>query len=410
MRPTLLCVLAWMCSAYFCNGATYTHLRGVVRAEEIGFELVHNLIIIKLQIGESDSLNFIVDTGVKTPILFGLPAGSELSFDYTKKYKVEGLGLNEPIDAYYTPKNKLIVADFISLDQDLLVLPADVLELSSFLGLEIHGLIGSDLFENFTISCNYIKKTLTLSPKSIRKKIPLGYQAFDLEIVGRRAFLYAHIEDFDARGHNCKLLVDMGASLSISIFYHSLEQFKMPPNAFESFLGRGLQGEIYGLIGRLNHFKLGKFGFQKPISFFPHQQYVSHLTQSGRNGSIGADFFVRFHWIMDYANSKLYIKSNKLISKDFGYNITGIEVISPIGELPLYQIVHLRPNSQAQQAGLLVGDQIRFVNGFNVTQMERNEVILYLQGHLSKKLRLIVLRGTKFIKVKFEVKDLTLIN
>jgi hypothetical protein len=408
MKIGLRLWVAFFCTSLQVLGSNYSHLRGLKKAETIGFELVHNLIIFKILIADSDSLNFIFDSGVKTPILFGLPYGCELKFDYSRKYLIEGLGLNQPIEAYYSPKNQFIIADFISLDQDVLVLPTDVLELSNFLGVEIHGLMGFDLLENFVVSADYLKKSLTLSPHQLKKRIPSSYQAFDLQIQNRRAYLAVPLQDSARNTYKVKLLVDTGASHSISVFYHTLPDFSLPALRFESFLGRGLQGEIYGFIGRLTRLELGKFAFANPVAFFPHEKYVAHLCSEGRNGSIGADFFVRFHWVVDYKAQKLYLKANKMIYRDFGYNITGIEVIFFDSGLPGYQVVNLRANSAAVQAGLQINDRILSLNGMNVAQIERNEMILNLQGHLSKKIRITLLRNNKLIKIKFPVIDPTL--
>ncbi len=403
-------LLCWTCLVSHQGGASvYTYLKGPPKPVNVPFRLVHNLIIIKLQISTSDSLNFILDSGVKTALLFGLPHGSMVSFDVTHKYKIEGLGKNEPVEAYYSPKNLVVFADYISNNQDFMILPTDLLDLSAFLGIEIHGLIGYDFLENFQITIDYIHRQLTIVPHTTVKQKPVGFQEISLTIEGKRAFVHCLISDSKGRIHPAKMMLDLGASLSLALFRHTLPGFSLPAKSFESFLGRGIQGDVYGKIGRLNHLVLGVFEFENPVSFFPHPEFIAYIaTDQGRNGSIGADFLVRFKVILDYAQQKLYLRPNKLYSRDFGYNITGIEIIAPLGEIPVYEVAAVRRGSEAEKVGLLPGDQIRLINGQNVAQMDMNEMILWIQGYLSKTLKITVLRGNQFIKFRIPVYDITL--
>ncbi|MFT6963006.1 MAG: hypothetical protein ACJAWV_002740, partial [Flammeovirgaceae bacterium] len=65
----------------------------------IPFKMVNNLIIIPLFINNSDTLHFILDTGVNKTIMTGLNFTGQLELNDFKKVQLSGLGGGETISA-----------------------------------------------------------------------------------------------------------------------------------------------------------------------------------------------------------------------------------------------------------------------------------------------------------------------
>ena len=65
------------------------------KSHTIKFETASNLIIIPVTINESDTLNFILDTGVRYPIITELPFINKLNLNYMMPVQVKGLGEGE---------------------------------------------------------------------------------------------------------------------------------------------------------------------------------------------------------------------------------------------------------------------------------------------------------------------------
>jgi hypothetical protein len=64
------------------------------------FKSSNNLIIIPVAINNSDTLNFILDTGVRYPIITELPFVNKLNLNYLQPINVKGLGEGEQLTAY----------------------------------------------------------------------------------------------------------------------------------------------------------------------------------------------------------------------------------------------------------------------------------------------------------------------
>ena len=74
-------------------------------------ELVNNLVIIKVQINASDTLKFLLDTGVKTSVLTELFPDQKLNLDYQGYVNILGLGGQDTIKAKLSPNNKIQIED-----------------------------------------------------------------------------------------------------------------------------------------------------------------------------------------------------------------------------------------------------------------------------------------------------------
>ena len=64
----------------------------------INFKSASNLIIIPVTINDSDTLNFILDTGVRFPIITELPFVNKLNLNYMMPVQIKGLGEGEGIN------------------------------------------------------------------------------------------------------------------------------------------------------------------------------------------------------------------------------------------------------------------------------------------------------------------------
>jgi hypothetical protein len=67
------------------------------KSVSLPFKFINNLIILPVVINDSDTLQFILDTGVSTSIMTELSIGDSLLLNYARQVKLKGLGQGEPI-------------------------------------------------------------------------------------------------------------------------------------------------------------------------------------------------------------------------------------------------------------------------------------------------------------------------
>ena len=133
----------------------------------IPFELYNNLVVIPLKLNGVVPLNFVVDTGVRSSIITEKLIIDILKLPYSRKITVNGPGDNIILEAYVVNSVDIVLEGAIGSEQSILVLEEDYLQLRNYLGTEVHGLIGFDIFNRFIVGFDYSKRVMTLhEPKN----------------------------------------------------------------------------------------------------------------------------------------------------------------------------------------------------------------------------------------------------
>ncbi len=371
----------------------------------IPFKLVNNLIIIPVFINDSDTLRFILDTGVQSVLLTELGVGNSLNLNYIRKIRVQGLGLGTDVEAFQSYGNRFEFSGIEGKNIDMLILKEDIFFLSSKLGLQVHGLIGYDIFKDFIVEIDYDRTLLTLhNPLRVNRKKLKGI-ILPLTIENTKPYLNASIVQDDSTKIDIKLIVDTGASHSVSLDRTDSSKIKLPHQTIESYLGKGISGDIKGKIGRILSLQLANFQLLDIPASFPDSIYTRNVSGLGRrNGNLGADILRRFHVIFDYPNKALMLRPSQKFKEPFNYNMSGIDLGTPMPGFPLYVISGVTIASPAYEAGLQTNDQIIAIDGNNVARYTLNEILELFQSKPNKKIRLTVLRDTQTVKTTIILK------
>jgi len=378
----------------------------------IPFKFISNLIIIPLQINNSDSLNFILDSGVRSAIISELTASDSIQLNYVQQVKLNGLGKGEPLDAYYSSGNIFRMKDIVGTNQNVYVLLENIFSLSSRLGMRVHGLIGYDLFKNFVVEINYTELTLTLyQPAKYKYKNRKNRVTFPIEIIEQKPYFQTEVTNNDGTTFLAKLLIDTGGSMGMWLAPLSNKKILMPEQTIDMFLGIGLNGDISGKLGRMKKFNIGKFQMTNLLVSFPDSQSVNNVIKlDKRNGSLGSEILRRFKVIIDYPGNKITFEPNSHLKDRFTYNVSGIEFTTPLPGLPIYEIYDIRKGSPAEIAGLRKGDQLNKINSLKVFNYSIDEIMLYFHGQKGKNLTISVMRDGQMIKTKLYLDDKLNVN
>ena len=114
---------------------------------QIPFELYNNLIVIPVVLNGTLPLRFVLDTGVRTTILTEKAYSDILNLVYTKKISIAGAGGMRIVEAFVTGNVSLdIPPGVIGRGHVMLVLAEDYLQLRNYLGTNVHGIVGYELF------------------------------------------------------------------------------------------------------------------------------------------------------------------------------------------------------------------------------------------------------------------------
>src|SRR5690606_15861645 len=138
---------------------------------EIPIEIYNNLVVVPVVLNGTLPLKFILDTGVRTAILTQKSFSDILNLAYTHKYSITVPGGEKTVDDYVTYNVSLTLLGDEGRGHALLVLEEDYLELRNYLGTDVHGILGYELFSRFIVEVDYARKVLTLySPSGFKKR------------------------------------------------------------------------------------------------------------------------------------------------------------------------------------------------------------------------------------------------
>ena len=378
---------------------------------DIRFKMIHNLIIIPAFINGSDTLNFILDTGVSHTMITSLNNAQGISFNFAREIELFGLGSGREVKAYHSFGNVMELPGIIGFNHNAIILQEEFDYLSQGLGMQINGLLGYDVFDSFVVAIDYGAQKLTLyDPKfyNSKKKDKLlkKSEITKMEIKRRKPYIKAKVTDIYNNTIDVNLLVDSGASHAVSLFQSSSQQLEVPENSMYTYIGAGLSGDIYGHIGRTKRFMIGSYKFKKPIITYPDETSIQISDyESDRSGSLGADILRRFTVVFDYHAGEMLLKPNSDFKSDFKYNLSGIDVTTPVPTFPMYEVTKIRKGSPAWIAGLEEGDQILSINGMETSEYSLSNVVQMLQSRPGKRMVVGIQRQEVRFQARFTLED-----
>ena len=407
IRLYLICVFFVSTSLHAFGQVLGFALADGKKKVQIPIEVYNNLIVVPVVLNGALPLKFILDTGVRTAILTEKTFSDILNLSYSRKYSISGPGGEQIIDAYITNNVSLELPGVTGRGHALLVLGEDYLELRNYLGTDVHGILGYELFSRFIIEVDYEKKVLTLSvPSRFRKK--RKYQSIPIKIEDTKPYVTTSVVLADGTQLTAKLLVDSGASHGLMLEPTSDERIKVPDSTVSSVIGRGLGGEITGKVGRIEAIRLGTYEIENAIANFPDpNSYFDSLKLGAtqRNGAIGGEVLSRFTVIFNFPKEEMYIKKNSSFKKKFHYNLSGLTVKAKGSRLNVFEVTEVRDRSVADGAGVLIGDLILNINGVETKTLDLNTINGFFNQKPGKKINLVVDRKGQQLRMSFELED-----
>jgi hypothetical protein len=425
----------------FSGAGQKFHLPEGVKSQKIYFQLINNLIVIPLEVNNAE-LNFILDSGVSKPILFNLSDKDSLELKNVSEISINGLGAGEPIKALNSIGNSFSLKRIRNFNQQLFVVLDKDINFSPTLGIPVHGIIGFDLFRDFVVEINYGKKAIYFyDPDYYKHKASKKSETLPLIIEDSKAYLEGKVSFDDEENVPVKLLVDTGSSDAVWLFQDLEKGINVPEKNYVDYLGKGLNGNIFGKRTKVNKVQLGNFILNDAKAAFPDMFSFSSIKDHGdRNGTLGGEILRRFNIVFNYREREVHLKKNGYFKDPFRYNMSGLELqhngVRYIAEritdsrgvvkhddrsfgdvqilmenrtrlslVPEIIVSGIRAGSPAEEAGLREGDVILAINGKRIHKYKLQEVLNMINEKEGKKVRLLIERLNKDLLFSFTLKD-----
>jgi len=420
---TVYCYIVFFFS-WFSLAQSNFEFDTVKEKSKIQFELINNLVVIPVEINGVE-LSFLLDTGVKETLLFNLTKVDSIELKNTKLLTIKGIN-DEEIKALKSKGNLLRINNLVSKDHVVYVALNQQEQLSSYLGKEIHGILGYHFFKDFVIEMYYQSQIIKVFPRNTFKNRWRSFEEVPVSFYKGKPFV-----NIKMNGKNELMLLDTGMSDSVwklDVDVNSLQDY----GYYEDFLGMSISGEVTGKRSKIKEIELIDTNFKDVKIAYPDRELLPKelLAHKERSGSIGGELIKRFNLVLDYYNKKAYLKPNKWINEPFYYNKTGIVLRQDTDAVelnnsnpllknlkesnfisfidlthllsPEFIIDHVRKNSPADLVGLQEGDKLLEVNGTKTFRYKLKAINALFYDKDNKRLELKVERkGQKLNKVLY---------
>jgi hypothetical protein len=365
------------------------------KTARIPFELHSNLILLYAKINDTDSLRFILDTGVSSIIITDPYILKPDKLRLTRKVNLTGAGEGKSISAHVAIDNKFSMGRLKANHQNIVVLEQDFLRLSEYVGVPVHGIFGYEIFNNFVVTIDFSKKELVLMRQDrYRYKTNKG-DKHPLIIEDTKPFTDAVTLFADGREHPIRVLIDTGAGHALLVNNTPKETFRLPEKVIRAQLGRGLNGVINGNLGRVDKLRLGRFEMNNVVASFPDSIAFGSKLRGGaeRQGNIGCELLRRFKVTFNYQEHYMVLKPIKSrLREKFEHDMSGMEIRAEGTDLHSYIVNHIVTDSPAARAGLLEGDQLLFIDDHAASDLNVSEIYKLMQRGDGKNIDLLVKR------------------
>ena len=348
------------------------------RRATLPLEIQRNLLIVSFMVNGVGPLNFMLDSGVSTAILTDPAVADSLGLRRGQPYRVVGAGGESTgLLAHETEGVRLSAGAVVAPNFRLLILSEDVLNLSGYVGMPIHGILGSELFRSFVVGVESDAKQLVLTaPAHYRAPRGRRWTSLPLTLIANKAYLNLPVQVTDSLALPLRLVLDTGAGHALSLEAGSAPLLQVPAQRLRSDLGRGLTGFIRGYLGRVSALQLGRYRLPAVLTSFPDSGQVHTRASVPRNGNVGYELLKRFSLVIDYPHRRLLLRPNGQYRTPFEHDMCGIEFIATGPDFRRYVIMRVAPNSPAATAGVLANDELISVNmlpasGLSLTQLSR---------------------------------------
>ena len=340
--------------------------------------LQRNLLVVSVLLNGSGPFNFLLDTGVSTTIITSAKLADSLHLPHGERFRVVGAGgTSTGLQAYQTDSLRMTINGVEAPFLSPLVLADDVLNLSGFVGVPVHGILGSELFRSFVVSLHSEEAYMLLSdPATFRAPTGRNWSALPLSLEKGKAYITAPVQLTDSLTLPLKLVLDTGASHALSIETDSDPRIAVPVHRLPAELGQGLSGVVRGYMGRVPILRLGRYELRSVLTSYPDGADVHRRIDVPRNGNVGYELLKRFSLVIDYPHQRLLLRPNLRLREPFEHDMCGLDLLAFGPEYRRYRVLRVVPDSPAHKAGAEPEEELISINllpaeAFSLTQLSR---------------------------------------
>lgn len=245
MKPLCIFLLQTLLLVTYCNAFTAPRtgffLPDSVNEMTMRYRSVRGLIVLPVRINDSVEVNLILDTGCRNIVLFGKKFQKLIKHFPEQRVQFSGLGNGKPVHGFLSLSNMVSIDEVLGENIPVVIVPDKNLFTQY---VNVHGVIGYDIFLKFEIELNPAKQTITFRPAQ-HATVPAGFYTVPLRIVDSRPIMDSEVLlKFEKNKYRAyELMIDTGSSLGLLLKTTHIDDF---PDGDKKILGIGFNGPILG--------------------------------------------------------------------------------------------------------------------------------------------------------------------
>lgn len=354
----------------------------------IPFELKDFLILVKCQINDSKEIYpFVLDTGARTFI------DKTLADQLNLKQQGPMAKISNLVMAGQTFGNVFVFTNF------------NMHQFKQAYGLQVHGIIGSDFLERFTVTLDYEKQMMILStqPQSLAAIQEKDKSAYLLKFT-KHAINHAPMIACKLDGHiETQSMIDTGQPFALVLPLNFLE--KMGTLKSEGI--RKAKGTIVkwpGTTSPDNYLTRTKSLAADGLKTENLETVYAELPDSLSVPLLGADFLSQFIITINYPQNEILLQPKTGDPRKDHLFSTGLK----LAENDLQEVVvrGIWEQSPADRAGIMVGDCVLEFNSIKLTPETLGQLWLLLSDEKIKQVDLLLKNMTGQRKVTLKKDNL----
>ncbi len=385
------------------------------RAEEHGFRFnrdrhfvslpIHvrnNLAVVPLFINDRGPFYFILDSGVNTTILTEPMIAHLLNLQIEESILIYGLGGEGIVEAALASNVKISMRGITGKNQNLIVIPENILSFSEVFGFPVYGIIGYDFLKHFPVQISYATQTIRIYQEP-NYRIDRRSKVIPFQLVNGKPYLESTIVGFNGDSLTTYLLFDLGASHPL---YLNKEYISLSERTIAGFLGKGISGNLLGRIGRVEKLIIGDTYVEDPIVSYPDGEFLEFYGQAITwEGIIGGGIIKRYDVILDYPSGHVVLRKGQYYSEPFNTSLSGLEVVARGANMRKFIVHYVRPGSAGYEAGILSGDQIVALNMKSHHQLTLEDILEALSSREGRHISMVLIRDQEMLRKRFRLRE-----
>ena len=369
----------------------------------VPFRLFNNIIIVDVKVNDTRTLKFIFDSGCKSTIIIHPMWLDSFTIPYHQKVYFSGLGFNDSIETVKIDDGKLQLGQITGEHIPIFILSKDSLSLDHYLGTDVDGIFGAEIFEKYYIRVNYKSRLIEIYDKKPVKKIKASYNKLPVVMRKSKGYVSCMVQNHKNDFYLSELLLDTGSNIPVII------KNKEPADLNIDYyidveIGEGLSGPMYSKVSRLKRLFLDTLKLDSIVVAFNETPITfKELDENTLDGNIGNDILNRLDLFFAFPENAIYFKPTSRIKEPFDFNVSNIILLENKSKNGGFMVKSVASDSPPLLAGLQKGDEILKIDRYDCADLRIEDALSLLNKRIGKKIILHYERNNVVTKITYKL-------